>query len=104
MASIYVHLSGRDVDKAILKTHGIKLEETEDEKSLLEPKSCKRCNDVNPATNRFCRVCGLPLDDKIADEIIVNELKRRQADEVMDRLMKDEEFKKVLLEKLTTQK
>ena len=100
MASIYVHLSGRDVDKAILKTHGIKLEETEEEKSLLEPKSCKRCNDVNPATNRFCRVCGLPLDDKIADEIIVNELKRRQADEIMDRLMKDEEFKKLLFNKI----
>jgi len=100
MASVYVHLSGRDVDRALLKTHGIKMEDTQEEKSLLLPKQCKRCQDVNPATNKFCRVCGLPLDDKIADQIVINELKRRQADEVLDRLMKDNEFREFLKRKI----
>jgi hypothetical protein len=37
------------------------------------------------------------LDEKGADEILVNEIKRRQADKALDRLMKDEEFKKTLI-------
>jgi site-specific recombinase XerD len=101
MAAVYVHLSGRDVDRALLRTHGIKMEDTPEEKSLLLPKQCKRCHDTNPATNVCCKVCGLPLDEKIADEIIVNELKRRQADEALDRLLKNDRFKEVLNKFLT---
>jgi len=49
MASIYVHLSGRDVDNALLKVYGIKNGE-EKQESLLKPKSCERCGEANQAT------------------------------------------------------
>ncbi len=61
---------------------------------------CKRCHDNNPATNKFCRLCGLPLVSGASDELIVNEIKRKQADEVLDRLMNDNDFKQFLMEKL----
>ena len=41
MPSVYVHLSGRDVDKALLKAYGI--EEGEESKPILTPKECPRC-------------------------------------------------------------
>lgn len=64
MARTYVHLSGRDVDRAILKAHGIELE---DEKSKEERmKICPRCQVPNASVMKFCRRCGLPLDVEIA--------------------------------------
>jgi hypothetical protein len=35
MASIYVHLSGRDVDNALLKVYGIKKPEEQEESQLM---------------------------------------------------------------------
>lgn len=33
MAAVYSHLSGKDVDQALLRLHGIKVEEVKDEKN-----------------------------------------------------------------------
>lgn len=68
MASVYVHLSGRDVDEAILAMHGIKEQETMRQENVLKLKNCSRCEQKNPATAKCCNRCGLPLDLKEALE------------------------------------
>jgi len=95
MPSTYVHLSGRDVDDAILGVYGLK--KTEEEKSKLTPRICPRCNATNAYDAKFCMKCGLALDVKAAFEM---EEARTAADNVMNILMKDEEFKKILAKKL----
>jgi integrase/recombinase XerD len=46
MASIYVHLSGHDVDNALLKVYGMQNDEVKQE-SILKAKECARCRQVN---------------------------------------------------------
>ena len=53
MASIYVYLSGRDMDKALLGIYGIKLEEKK-EGEKLKPKVCPRCKEKNAYNAVFC--------------------------------------------------
>ena len=62
MASVYVHLSGRDTDDALLQFNGIKTGKTEEKESVLKPKKCPRCELVNPNMARFCNRCAAPLD------------------------------------------
>ncbi len=87
MAAVYVHLSGRDVDKAILKTHGINIEDDEQEISPLEPKKCANCSELNPATNIICNSCNLPLGPI-------------QKKDSIDNLLEDEEIRKLLLNRI----
>lgn len=70
MPRIYVHLSGADVERKLLMLHG-KLDESEwkrdkEKDELLKPRNCPRCGKVNPATNKLCERCWLPLDVKTA--------------------------------------
>lgn len=72
MASVYVHLSGRDVDDAIMQIYGIK--EVRKEESALVPMVCPRCGEKNIPGSLFCRKCGMPLNDnklaKVEDLLI----------------------------------
>jgi site-specific recombinase XerD len=68
MASVYVHLSGRDTDDALLNLYGLKKDEDVKE-TKLKARKCPRCEYVNPATNRFCGKCSLVLDPKAAMEL-----------------------------------
>ena len=95
MPSTYVHLSGRDVDDAILGVYGLK--KAEEERSKLTPRICPRCKATNAYDARFCMKCGLALDVKAAYEM---EEARTTADNIMNILMKDEEFRKMLAKKL----
>jgi integrase/recombinase XerD len=67
MAAIYVHLSGRDVDNALLRMHGIVSEDARE--NQMSPKTCVRCGIMNAHTTKFCTKCGLALDIKTALEI-----------------------------------
>jgi site-specific recombinase XerD/ribosomal protein L40E len=95
MPSVYVHLSGRDVDDAILGVYGMK--KVEDKKPELAPRICPRCNQSNVIDAKFCSRCGLALDVKVANEI---EQARQKADGVMDVLVKDKEFRDLLMRKM----
>jgi hypothetical protein len=101
MASIYVHLSGRDVDDALLKVHGIKKEETKEE-SQLNPKKCPRCQEINPFTNKLCYRCGQILDEYLANEKIKTDLERSHADQILQVMMEDESFRKTFFDKMRT--
>ncbi len=63
MSSVYVHLSGRDVDNSVLSIYGIR-EAEESREPVLRIEACPRCQENNDSASRFCRRCGLPLGDK----------------------------------------
>ncbi len=84
MSSTYVHLSGRDLDGAILKLNGLK-EENKGKEEETTVKKCHRCEKVNPPTGKFCLRCGIPLDTETAMKI---DEKRTEMDNLMTTLMK----------------
>lgn len=59
--AIYIHLSGKNVDAALLRLNGIQDDETRVE-SRLRPKDCARCRTSNAANSKFCSGCGGALD------------------------------------------
>jgi len=61
MAAVYVHLSGRDTDNAILGMHGLKKEDKRKSQKL-SPQKCMRCGEINKSTSKFCDKCGAILD------------------------------------------
>lgn len=96
MPATYVHLSGRDVDDAILKMRGLKPKE-EPKESTLAPKKCARCGLVNKATGKFCTRCGCVLDLETA--LTMQETVERM-DEKFAKLLEDKGVQKFLLKKL----
>ena len=56
----YVHLSGRDVDEAILKVNGLELEE-QDRPEKFSILTCDRCGMKNSPGMGLCVRCGSPL-------------------------------------------
>jgi site-specific recombinase XerD len=57
----YVHLSGRDIDPALLRAHGFQVPEGEAGRQQ-PPQECSRCHARNSPLARFCHRCGLALD------------------------------------------
>jgi site-specific recombinase XerD len=88
----YVHLSGRDVDDAILKLSGLKKEEKDEKESSLQTKKCQRCG--NLSTENFCSRCGAVLDVKTAIE-----LQDREADasQIIEKALEDPKIKEALI-------
>jgi integrase/recombinase XerD len=69
MAAVYVHLSGRDADSALLKLAGRKVSETEKESERdRQAITCSICKHENAPEMRRCTNCGRPLDLKTALE------------------------------------
>ena len=94
MASVYVHLSGREVDDAILGLYGFRSEEKKKEiKQLI----CPRCALNNSPGSKFCTRCGYTLG---ADVAIVIEKEGMKANDLMNKLMKDPEFKEMMMKKI----
>ena len=85
MASQYVHLSGRDLDNAVLGLYGIT---TEEEKSAVKisQEKCPRCEMPNPSNFMLCRRCGSALNDESAMQIIEN--KHEQSLSVMSEVIR----------------
>jgi len=95
MPSIYVHLSGRDVDEAILGLYGLR--KPEEEKPKLAPRACPRCQTSNPFDASFCSRCGLALDVKVAMRL---EEEARKEDEELAKVLEDPEVRALLIRKL----
>jgi integrase/recombinase XerD len=100
MASTYVHLSGRDVDSALLKLNNITVSEEEYATNGFSIRTCTRCMSQNPPANKFCSRCGMILDEKTAQALITANVERDQADRIMDKLLQDDEFRGLLERKL----
>jgi integrase/recombinase XerD len=89
MASVYIHLSSKDVDRSFLRVHGLITEE-EDKGLKFATITCSRCKHVNNPGTRTCEKCGLPLTVKAAREI---DKRRELLDLVTAKLKKSPKFK-----------
>jgi hypothetical protein len=98
MPSTYVHLSGRDVDGAILKAHGITVDQESNSKAAITLIKCPRCAKDVTSEDQFCPACGMVLDAKAAFQL---EEERAKADSLIDLLMKDDEVRSLLSRKIT---
>lgn len=67
MPATYVHLSGRETDKAILEMNG--LQQKKEEKEELKVKVCPRCDSINDTKVSYCGKCSFVLDEKEAVRI-----------------------------------
>ncbi len=97
MAATYVHLSGRDVDKALLRIHGLVGEDEKKEEEKFKVIRCPRCGEKNSPIAKFCHKCASPLEIKTVLEV---ERIRSDADNMMTRLLEDPEVKDLLEQKL----
>ncbi|WP_370575726.1 tyrosine-type recombinase/integrase [Methanomethylovorans sp.] len=77
MAAVYVHLSGRDMDAAVLAKNGIEIEKRD---TRLKADECPRCHKMIPPEVMFCGFCGLPLT---AETVNTNE---QTIDVIIERL------------------
>jgi hypothetical protein len=99
MAAIYVHLSGRDVDSALLKVYGMEDKE-EKQETQLKPITCPRCMEINQFSNAFCKRCGMILEERFRNEKIQQDLERKKADKILDNIMEDQEFREMFMRKM----
>ena len=99
MAGIYVHMSGRDADDAILRANNMATKQ-EIVEPKLKPLMCMRCKRSNPATNRFCNTCGFVLNQESAQEILIQEATNKGLNNMLDTLMNDKEVFEILARKL----
>jgi site-specific recombinase XerD len=84
MPAVYVHLSGRDVDDALLRFY--KLKQEEESNNL--PKRCPVCKEINPPEAETCWKCARPLDfDKLLKGY--DELKKEIKEELLKELLGD---------------
>jgi hypothetical protein len=67
MPSVYIHMSGKQVDDALLKMYGIRKEE--DCQPQLTPIKCPRCKQMNGPTARYCSSCRMALTMEAAHNI-----------------------------------
>jgi integrase/recombinase XerD len=99
MPSTYVHMSGKNVDNAILQMNGFEIEENSNQ-SIMQPKKCVRCDTINANESKYCLKCGGVMDIQEAMNLQQSFEERKEADSVMDRLMKDKEVQRFLMEKM----
>lgn len=67
MAARYIHLSGKQVDDAILRFNGLKKGEPMVNPMKIE--ACPRCKTINSTISHYCKQCWLPLDSKAITEV-----------------------------------
>jgi len=96
MPSVYVHLSGRDVDNAILGLYGLRKPE-EVEQPKLAPRVCPRCQTSNPFDAKFCSRCGAVVNLRTAVQL---EESRQQIDQLYAKLLEDPEVRAFLSRKI----
>ena len=94
MASTYIHLSGRDVDEALLRLQGIMINNDGMEEKF-KFNVCPRCKNKNSPESKFCNTCGLCLDVTTAMQL---EDVRSRADKLITELIKNPKVMEALLE------
>ncbi len=97
MAAVYVHLSGRDVDGALLKMYGIK-PDAETNGTRLLSKRCTRCQELHGFADVLCKRCGNSLRDP--EGAIADHVSRSEADAILDALLNDPTFKELLVQRV----
>jgi ribosomal protein L37E len=90
MPQVYVHLSMRDVEEALLKVYGIDSSQNEKKQTFIK---CWRCGEFNLSSSKTCWRCGAPLSGK---EALVKMLSEEEVNEWAELLL--EFFKRIAQE------
>ena len=96
-AATYVHLNSDEVRDAYDEIHGVK---KPDEKKMLKPIQCPRCNTNNDAAARVCSGCSLGLDEK---SIFEYDLQKEQAAQIgigIQQAMQKDELYQMMFKKM----
>ena len=93
MASVYVHLSGRDVDNALLELQGFG-KPIQKQEEVMKVAFCRRCHEKNSPSNKYCARCGTPTD-----ETLVSTSDCKQQNNLMNALLQDPEVKELMTRK-----
>ena len=72
MPARYVHLSGKDIENAILELHGLKNED-ENHMAVVKLISCLRCTKQNTPDNKRCLSCGFIIDQKLLSQVAASD-------------------------------
>ena len=91
-ASIYTHLSGKQVDDQILAVFGKKKIDLQSNKAV-GVVYCPRCCLENTPASIQCGKCGFPLSDEAAQKLYE---RRQKADGLMDRITNHPDFAKLV--------
>lgn len=91
MPAVYSHFSAQDTKDLIYQADG--LAKPKVKKTILEPVICVKCDTPNDKTNRFCYLCGNPLDEESMKEYEISELLKRL-------IKSDPSLSKILAEKI----
>ena len=67
MFRTYAHLTGQDIDSAMLKSYGISVTDNNSNASRLEPCQCPHCKKINPPVSNYCVSCGQSLTSVVID-------------------------------------
>ena len=96
MPTYYSHISQEDVNKKQLTQHG--LVATNDQSEVLPILHCPKCSAPNEKTSDFCQRCGEALNEmaKTESQRVVS-----QPNELLAELLKDPEFKEMMVKKLS---
>lgn len=99
-AATYVHLSGRDIDDAVLRAYGVAPPERA-ERAKLVLKRCPRCGYDNPVESIYCNRCGAPLSMEIAmaGEKTEKELRESLLESMKDPKLVEEIVHRYLMER-----
>jgi integrase len=82
MPSVYYHISGKNVDDALLKAHGLK--PTDEEVKPVTNRVYSNCGEINSVLSHFCKKCNAFLDLSLAwkekDEAVARVLEELKQD------------------------
>lgn len=67
MFRTYAHLTGQDIDSAMLESYGISVTDNDNATTRLEPVQCPHCRKINPPISNYCFSCGQRLSDVVID-------------------------------------
>jgi len=74
MFQAYAHLTGSDVDKAVLELHGIMQKKTKERDHSLDARECPHCHAIAGPTQKFCGLCATPLTDEAAKGVALEKM------------------------------
>ena len=70
MPQVYIHLSGADVEKKVLRLAGIVQDES-NKPGPLDPVECPRCHHRNEPGALYCTKCAFIVDEKTAQTLVL---------------------------------
>lgn len=99
MAATYVHLSGRDIDNAVLQANGAEIKSAK-EAPKLAVKTCPKCRMGNTASAMYCTRCGSAMEISTAMKQDEKEGEaKKEMTETLDEDREDDETIRKILEK-----